>query len=411
MDLHLASRIALLIHRSREREPLTPEEQAELDYWRGQPDHEALYQRLMDRSKVIAELRALEAYDADAATRSIFEALQLPMPHVEPEAVVQRDEGRERRTLSKWMVRRRWVAAAALIGLAIMAIWLLWPASTSKPVASREVKPVIPAGGNKAILTLAGGATIVLDTAKTGTLVSQAGARVLKLKDGQLAYVQQQGLASPGNATPSYNTLTTPRGGQYRLALPDGSKVWLNAASSITYPTAFAGKERKVTITGEAYFEVAQDAGRPFRVAAGGQEIQVLGTSFNVNAYYDEPAIRTTLVQGKIKVRQGPTEKLLSPGEQVQGSGTALTVTQADVEQVLAWKNGAFSFQGADLPTVMRQLARWYDIEVEYQGMVPQGTFNGEIGRDLSLDQVLDGLARTRIHYTIVNAHKIIIRP
>jgi ferric-dicitrate binding protein FerR (iron transport regulator) len=150
----------------------------------------------------------------------------------------------------------------------------------------------------------------------------------------------------------------------------------------------------------------------PFRVEAGGQLVEVLGTTFNVNAYADEPVVSTTLVEGKIKVSRGKVSRVLSPGQQVQGKGLVLEMAAGvDVDQVLAWKNGAFSFRNADLPTVMRQLARWYDIEVEYTGSVPTGTFDGEIGRGLTLNQVLQGLAQARINYTIVNSHKIVIRP
>ena len=323
--------------------------------------------------------------------------------------------------------RKLAVAAAVLLVLAGGAWW--WRNSAVRP--SDQVKQEqgiadFKPGGNRAVLTLSGGRRIVLDSAANGVLTQQGNTQVQKLSNGQLAYRsaasnQQQAASDKLQAASSklqatsevlFNTLSTPKGGQYQLILPDGSKVWLNAASSITYPTAFTSIGRTVKITGEAYFEVVHNARQPFRVQAGGQLIEDIGTSFNVNAYSDELLTRTTLVEGKIKISKGAGFRLLSPGQQAQSrtGGDIDVVAHADVQQALAWKNGAFSFRDADLATVMRQLARWYDIEVEYEGAVPAGTFDGEIGRGLRLSQVLEGLAQTRINYNIINNHKIIIK-
>jgi transmembrane sensor len=309
-----------------------------------------------------------------------------------------------------FLKRSRWWAAAAIL-LLIGGAWL-WtrfnkPSSPDLSKQETPLKDLLP-GGNRAILTLAGGKQIILDSAANGLLAQQGNAQVRKLSNGQLAY---QDIHEKPTET-LYNTLSTPRGGQYQLTLPDGSRVWLNAASSITYPTVFTGKERIVKITGEAYFEVVHNDHQPFRVQAGDQLVEDIGTAFNVNAYSDEPGVRTTLVAGKVKVSRGAAARELSPGQQAQSRGGNIElIPHADVQQALAWKNGVFAFRDADLSTVMRQLARWYDIEVEYEGPVPTGTFDGEIGRSLTLKQVLQGLANTRINYTIVNNHKIIIRP
>lgn len=307
--------------------------------------------------------------------------------------------------------RSRWWAVAAILLLVVGGAWWWLLLNRQSPVAAG--KPAVPSidvlpGGNRAILTLAGGKQILLDSAINGLLAQQGNARIQKLANGRLAY--QRIDEKPRSFL--YNTLSTPRGGQYQLTLPDGSRVWLNAASSITYPTVFTGTERVVKVIGEAYFEVAHNSHQPFRVQAGDQLIEDIGTAFNVNAYADEPGVKTTLVEGTVKVSKGIAVRILSPGQQAKSQrGGIEMVPNADIEEVLAWKKGAFAFRDADLPTVMRQLARWYDIDVEYDGPVPTGTFDGEIGRSLTLNQVLQGMAKTRINYTIINNHKIVIHP
>jgi transmembrane sensor len=381
--------IASLIHRLQEKEVLSEQELRELREWRDLGNQEEVFQQLMDRKALVAAVKELNDYDDEAAVKEIFSRLGLQSPR------------RIRRTL----LLKRWMAAAVFL-LALAGVWLVMKQKRDSPVIA--LKKDITPGGNKAVLTLGNGTRIILDTTKSGTIAHQGAATILKLDNGRLAY--QPINEKPGSIV--YNTLSTPRGGEYQLTLPDGSQVWLNAASSITYPTSFSGAERTVKITGEAYIEVARNRSQPFRVQAGDQLIEDIGTAFNVNAYSDEPALKTTLVEGKVRVSRGAEKRVLTPGQQVQSKGAELElVPRADVDQALAWKNGAFSFRGADLPTVMRQLARWYDIEVEYAGAVPSGTFNGEIGRGLTLNQVLQGLSQTRINYTIVSAHKIIIRP
>lgn len=369
---------------------MNEQEIKDLDEWRKPGGREEVFQELMDRKRFIAGVKEMNNYDDGEAVNTIFSRLGLRNPL------------QVRRMV--WL--KRWMAVAAVVVLAVAGVWMLTKRSPAPPasIARKDVGP----GGNKATLTLANGTTIVLDTVQRGAITSQGNSRVLKMDDGRLAYEP----VTKKTESPVYNTLTTPRGGQYQLTLPDGSRVWLNAASSITYPTAFTNTDRTVKITGEAYIEVVHSKDRPFRVQAGDQLVEDIGTAFNVNAYSDEPAIKTTLVAGKVKVSSGTAMRVLSPGQQVQSKGSMLEmVAGVDVDQVLAWKNGAFSFRNADLPTVMRQLARWYDIEVEYTGAVPAGTFDGEIGRGLTLSQVLQGLAQARINYTIVNSHKIVIRP
>jgi ferric-dicitrate binding protein FerR (iron transport regulator) len=248
----------------------------------------------------------------------------------------------------------------------------------------------ISPGGNKAVLTLSDGSTITLDSAANGVLAQQGNASVVKTSSGEIRY------DAKGAATTSVmmNTMTTPRGGQYQLTLPDGSRVWLNAASSITYPAFFVGNERKVKITGEAYLEVAHNRAKPFIVDIDGKStVQVLGTSFNINSYADDGNIKTTLVEGSVKMSNTSADAVvLKPGQQgVQPSnGKGITVASAvDVAQVLAWKNGIFDFSGKRFESLMNDVERWYDIDVKYEGAVPNFKVTGQMDRGVKLSGVL----------------------
>lgn len=301
----------------------------------------------------------------------------------------------------------KWAAAASILLLTGIAWWWTQPAKTRAPVHTQAAPDVAP-GGNKAILTLSDGSQITLDSAGNGLLAQQGGSKITKMANGQLVYDN----AGTDAGKILYNTMSTPLGGQYSLILPDGSKVWLNAGSSITYPTAFTGSERKVTVTGEAFFDVAKNARMPFRVTANNTTVDVLGTHFNINAYTDEAAIKTTLVEGAIRVSAHNRQMVLKPGQQARVSHNDVQVAdQVDLSAITAWKEGYFSFTNADLPTVMRELARWYNLEVSYEGKIPDRVFNGEIGRSLTLSQVLKGLSKTRIKYRIEDGHRIVIQP
>lgn len=293
-------------------------------------------------------------------------------------------------------------AAAIIVMLGIGAY--LWFNNT----ASNPINPINPTNPNsdiapvrdRAILTLANGRQIILDSTQ-GNIIQQGGLTVINVA-GKLKY---EGIG----AAADYNTISTPKGGQYQVLLPDGSRVWLNAASSIKFPTAFTGTVRKVEMTGEVYIEVANDPKQPFIVRANGTEIQVLGTSFNVNAYSDENTIKTTLINGSIKVLSNPTNGIiLKPGEQaiinrasqdpVNPKIRLIQVQTADIEQVLAWKNGSFNLQNLSLQEVARQLQRWYDIEVKYEGNVPDKKFKGELDRGVRLSTVLNWFSELGIH-------------
>lgn len=313
----------------------------------------------------------------------------------------------------------RYVAAACILLFVTTVGAYLWTANRQQPVVlDKEQKAKqndLYPGGQKAMLTLADGNTIVLDYENNGTLTRQGNASVVKLAHGQLSYKSETNLAAPT----VFNTLSTPKGGQYQLTLPEGTRVWLNASSSITFPTVFAGHERPVSITGEVYFEVAKDPARPFKVSVGDMKVEVLGTHFNINAYPDESTMKTTLLEGSVRVSRSLETAILKPGQQSQLAIKAATVQQqqsiqvinnTDLEQVIAWKNGYFQFHETDLRTVMRQLARWYDVEVVYEGNVPNDNFDGELPMDANALQVLRALEKTQVHFRI-EGKKIIVTP
>jgi transmembrane sensor len=296
--------------------------------------------------------------------------------------------------------RRVFLAAAVVLGIAAATgLWLWGGRKTSeKPVAENVYKNDIGPGGNHAVLTLSGGTTITLDSAATGKLASQGGTSVMKVNAGSLVYAK----GTAGQAV-VYNTLSTPAGGQYELTLSDGTHVWLNALSSIKFPATFGGQDRTVEMTGEVYFEVAKDGRLPFRVRAGGTDVDVLGTSFNVNAYADESSVKTTLQQGAVRLEANGKDLVLKPGQQGQSGGAdaPALVKGADVDQAVAWRKGIFSFEDVDIHTVMRQLSRWYGITVRYEGQQKQELFSGKMGRDLSLTQVLTEMSQYDVHFSL----------
>lgn len=308
------------------------------------------------------------------------------------------------------------VRIAAMLILAAGSATLWFSLRKTVPVAppTADVQPAktpqndLPPGSNKATLTLSNGAVINLDDTRNGQIARQGNTIVDKYANGQLVYQQEE----TAKAEVVYNTLTTPRGGQFKLVLPDGSEVWLNAASTIKYPTSFPGKERKVDIQGEAYFEIAHNASQPFIVNANGMEVKVLGTHFNINAYNDESLLKTSLLEGSISLSKNGEVVLLTPGQQARlaAAGPIKVINDVDMEEVIAWKNGYFSFNRADLKTVMRQIARWYDVDISYEGQVPERSFGGKIDRNNNASEVLRILKESKVHFSI-DGKKIIVKP
>lgn len=302
----------------------------------------------------------------------------------------------------------RWMAAAVILGAVGSCALYMLLMHRDKPghETSKVVKTAdLPPGSDKAVLTLADGSAVTLDSAGRSSFV-QGQAQVQQQGNG-LVYHQQG-----AGAAVSMNKLTTPRGGRFHVVLADGTQVWLNAASSISYPAAFSGDSRKVAVTGEAYLEVAKDSHKPFLVEIDGKAlVEVLGTSINVNAYGDEGNIKTTLLEGRVRVGQTGTANssiVLQPGMQAVGAGNDTRAVKADVEEVMAWKNGVFVFHNAALPGVMKQLERWYDIDVQYEGKIPRLPLSGEMDRGVMLSAVIQFLSDYGIHTRLQNKTLIV---
>lgn len=342
---------------------------------------------------------------SDYNEEAIWEKIQLG---ISTPALSEPEPSYRRRFLWKY-------AAAALVAIVLGAgTVLIWKNVNKEPDVKQIVsiyKNDVAPGRNKAVLTLASGSKIVLDTTDKGKIIEEGGAKISKTENGQLAYaINPATLALP--KTELYNIVTTERGGQYQLLLADGSRVWLNAESSLRYPVYFTGKERIVELTGEAYFEVAKNAKAPFKVRVNGVDVNVLGTHFNIMAYRDERETRTTLLEGSVKVNNGSATSVLKPGQQllVDEKGESKLIDNVNMDEVVAWQKGIFQFTNADIKTIMRQAARWYDIDIIFEGNVPDH-FNATIPRNVSVSKLLGLLDLTgHVHFN-VDGKKVTVLP
>lgn len=307
----------------------------------------------------------------------------------------------------------RIASVAAVLCLITFTIFYLYQnkqlnKSVAKTKASGSRSTDIKPGGNKALLTLANGTSIDLNTIPAGTLIHQSNSELSKTAGGQLVCNVSNKYADPQNSITSYNTLSTPRGGQYQIVLPDGSKVWLNSVSSLRFPVAFTKNYRKVELSGEAYFEVAKNKNAPFIISVNKHEIEVIGTSFNISAY-SVKTTKTTLIAGLVKVKKGNNSRIIKPGEKAIVN-ELIEVSDADTEQDVAWKNGLMSFNNEDIRSIMLEVSRWYDVEVVYTGKVPERKFTGEITRNARLSELLKILELSDINFKI-DDRRIIISP
>lgn len=373
----------------------------------------ALYEKLCAGNCTSEEKDLLDQY----SKKFLIDGQWLPVMGNEAE-VEARISDRIKQSMHRLKVRRLYriwggAAAAAVILLAMgTAIWQTLNSAIKHPqmpVASHQaIKYDIVPGGTKAVLTLATGQKIILDSAKNGLIVNQGNTKVIKLANGELAYRS----SNADSLAITNNTMTTPRGGRYDLILSDGTKVFLNAASSITYPTRFNGNKRTVSITGEAYFEVAKNPEMPFTVVANGTETQVLGTHFNIMAYDDESFIKTTLLEGAVKFKKAHSEVTLKPGQQAVTPQISdhITVQNANIEETMAWKNGYFIFQDEDIHSIMRKVARWYDVEIIYEPNLKNLSYGGSVSRYKNISDLLKALQSTgTIHFKIDERRVIVM--
>lgn len=378
----------------------TPEEKDLLFGWINENKHREQLLEMIQEMGFETRPGEEAIIDSKAATR-IMERI-----------LIQRSQSAGLFSIKRWM----YAAAAVLVVLLAGSYWFFQNqnnkenkplAKTAAPQPSRDqIRP----GGNRAVLTLANGKQIILDSVANGNLASQANVKIIKLADGQIGYQNQEGATQL-----LYNTIATPIGGQYQLILADGSKVWLNAASSLRFPASFVGDNRTVELQGEAYFEIAHDASKPFKVLANGTAVEVLGTRFNVNAYTDEPQLKTTLLEGKVKIENQGTVRFLRPGQQaaVDGPSKINIINGADLEGATAWKEGKFVFKYDNIYSVMRQLSRWYDIHVQYGNNLSDDPFIGviRIPRNENISVILNLLQKTKTVGFQINGRTVTVTP
>jgi len=398
INTELLDPVAPLLQKLLVGETLSGEELALLEAWKNRSEeNRALFERLGNPAAVQQMLKAWHEIEKkrelnkQRAMSRINDMVSTPAPAVHQVHFLRRRPF-------------RYAAAALLLLSAGTYFWTVNNKGTDQPAGKSAT--IIAPGREGAVLTLADGSKVVLDSLNNGVVANQSGVQVV-LQNGQLAY-------DGSSKEIAFNTITTPKGRQFRLQLPDGSKVWLNAASAIKYPTAFTGKERLVELEGEAYFEVAKNAAMPFKVSARDATVEVLGTSFNVNAYRNESVIKTTLLDGAVRLNAYQQSQTLKPGQQAVAKPAREqleVVNNADIDKVMAWKNGLFNFEDASLEEVMRQLERWYDIEVTYAKGIPPIRFGGEINRQNTLQDVLQILEKSNVHFRFEESRKLVVIP
>jgi transmembrane sensor len=398
-DLAQSDKISAILKKCIDGEKLTDAEQQALDLWlAASPHNRTVFNEVMDPDTLERDMKAMVGVDKKALWGRIKKgAADVRKPGIL--SFFRSGAG-------------RYAAAIALliIGAGVYFLVIKQPKAPAEPIAKDTTQPTITPdlqpGKDRAVLQLADGTIINLDEANNGLLTTQGNTSVNK-DGGGLNY-------SIGGTSAGTNTLNVPRNGKYKLELSDGTKVYLNAESNITYPVAFTGNTREVTVVGEALFEVAKDAKRPFRVTAKGVTVEVLGTHFNVNTYADEDPVQVTLLEGSVKAKAGEQEALLQPGQQsvLTTSGRLLVNPNADVEKIMAWRDNTFDFRSDKIETIMNQLSRWYDVEIEYEnGQKPTEKYTAQISRNKNVSAVFKALQESGgVHFRI-EGKKIIVSP
>lgn len=376
------------------RDTLDTGEQAQLNEWLAEnPAHRQLLDELQDPAKIASSLSILNQLSPEKAWDKIR---QHP---VEEKAIIS---GRP----SAFVYRMRWVAAAVLLLVASVSVWYIFRPQNElqeKVVYTGNVMP----GRDGARLRLSNGSMLTIDSLADG-LIARDGSIAIYKEKGQIVY---KGIAGTAVQELVYNEIIADKGRKTSAVLPDGSFVWINAGSSVRYPLVFPGNERLITMKGEASFRAVHNTKQPFRVKVGDQVVEDIGTEFNINAYEDEAAIVTTMVEGAASVAASGNKVLLTAGQESQYTKGNIKTGKGNIEKAIAWRNNIFSFEHADLPTVLRQFARWYNIEVKYEGVVPSETFTGEMERELTLADALDHLKRMRVRFRIEEDKRLVVLP
>ncbi len=371
-------------------------------------EYNALYEKYISGDCTEEECEMLEAYrdSFEMSDHPWDESIMGKAEHARHRIAENLNNSIRRSERRKIVHLRTWYAAASVI-LFMFPAFIYLRTYKEQPVAVQAKKAPVAAidilpGENKAILILDDGSRINLDDAESGLLAQESSTTIKKLPNGQLHYVA--GVPKAGAAI-KFNTVATPRGGQFQITLPDGSRVWLNAGSSLRFPTLFTGAERKVELTGEAYFEIAKNTAMPFKVMSNNSEIRVLGTHFNVMAYDDEKHMSTTLLEGSVQILKGADKVLIKPGQSaiLNKATDEMAVATVDADQAVAWKNGYFIFVDENIESIMRKVSRWYDVEVSYKGNMSNKDFTGTISRNKNVSELLRMLELTgAVHFNIV---------
>ncbi len=423
-EKELEQLVALII--KFERNELTADEEEALQQWLSEPGNGLVLEELINDPAI--RDRMAQDYQRKKRVEAILESRGV---RIDPDY-----RAGEQRGVYRGMPLRTWWAAAGVVAAVSVAAYIWFAASGTRKQERRQVATAqikdLPPGGNRAALIIANGTVIPLDSAGNGVLSEDAGEAITKTQDGKLKYTlaASNGHGTGGNSQIAYNTLVTPRGGQYFVELSDGSKVWLNAASSLRYPARFTEGDRSVELTGEAYFEIA----KAYKTGAGGDQekvpfivnikkekekypgkVEVLGTHFNIKAYNDDDEIRATLLEGSVKVSEGSKSVIIAPGQQAMiGGGSIAVASNVDTDEIVSWKNGVTSFSNADIRTIMRNVSRWYDVNVEFEGSIPAKTYMGGIPRSSNLSEIMKVLELNKIHTELIDSagvRKLIVKP
>lgn len=381
-----------------------------------QEEFHYLYKKYISGDCTVEEKKTLETYLE----------MTLPDNHWEPEfgdqeEIFTRVHQRLNYSINKknspaYSVYPGLLKIAAVILVILSSALLFWKIQQhnviTQPRDFKQVQKTIVPGSNKAYLTMADGSVVILTDSRNRKLSTQAGVQISNTTDGRLIYKHSRN-DDKLSAQSAFNTITTPRGGQYQVILSDGTKVWLNSASSLKYPPFFSGKERRVYLTGEAYFEVAKNVDMPFKVSIKEMSIKVLGTHFNVISYKDEKEVKTTLLEGSVKLSSNGNEALLKPGQQgiLKAEQSSFNIREVTIEDEVAWKNGLFAFKNESIQTIMEEISRWYDVDVIFNEPLVRRNFGGTISRFKDVAEVLRALELTGSVHFKVEGRRIIVMP